>query len=86
MIQSEKMQALKPQVEAAQQKLKAATTREEQMAAQAEMQQVYRENGLSMTGGIGCLPLLIQMPIFLPCTLRHVIQKVSGNHLSTASI
>lgn len=58
------MQALKPQVEAAQQKLKAATTREEQMAAQAEMQQVYRENGLSMTGGIGCLPLLIQMPIF----------------------
>ena len=34
------------------------------MAAQAEMQQVYRENGLSMTGGIGCLPLLIQMPIF----------------------
>ena len=54
MIQSEKMQALKPQVEAAQQKLKAATTREEQMAAQAEMQQVYRENGLSMTGGIGC--------------------------------
>lgn len=64
MIQSEKMQALKPQVEAAQQKLKAATTREEQMAAQAEMQQVYRENGLSMTGGIGCLPLFIQMPIF----------------------
>ena len=59
MIQSEKMQALKPQVEAAQQKLKTATTREEQMAAQ-----VYRENGLSMTGGIGCLPLLIQMPIF----------------------
>ena len=42
------MQALKPQVEAAQQKLKAATTREEQMTAQAEMQQVYRENGLSM--------------------------------------
>ena len=34
------------------------------MAAQAEMQQVYRENGLGMTGGIGCLPLLIQMPIF----------------------
>ncbi len=64
MIQSEKMQALKPQIEAAQQKLKAATTREEQMAAQAEMQQVYRENGLSMTGGIGCLPLSIQMPIF----------------------
>lgn len=64
MIQSEKMQALKPQVEAAQAKMKTATTREEQVAAQAEMQQVYRENGMSMTGGIGCLPLLIQMPIF----------------------
>ncbi|MGC3549552.1 hypothetical protein ACPTGT_12935, partial [Enterococcus faecium] len=32
------------------------------MAAQAEMQQVYRVNGLSMTGGIGCQPVLIQMP------------------------
>ncbi|MEA4830021.1 MAG: YidC/Oxa1 family membrane protein insertase, partial [Enterococcus thailandicus] len=56
MIQSEKMQALKPQVSAAQEKLKAATTREEQVAAQAEMQQVYKDNGMSMTGGIGCLP------------------------------
>ncbi len=56
--------------------MKAATTREEQMAAQAEMQQVYRENGLSMTGGIGCLPLLIKCRSSLPCTLRHVIQKV----------
>ncbi|MFV0561379.1 MAG: membrane protein insertase YidC [Enterococcus sp.] len=64
MIQSEKMQVLKPQVDAAQKKLKAATTREEQMAAQAEVQQVYRANGVSLTGGIGCLPLLIQMPIF----------------------
>jgi YidC/Oxa1 family membrane protein insertase len=64
MIQSEKMQALKPQVAAAQAKMKTAATREEQVAAQAEMQQVYRENGMSMTGGIGCLPLLIQMPIF----------------------
>ncbi|MGG5358852.1 MULTISPECIES: membrane protein insertase YidC [unclassified Enterococcus] len=64
MIQSEKMQALKPQVEAAQARMKTATTREEQVAAQAEMQQVYKENGMSMTGGIGCLPLLIQMPIF----------------------
>ncbi|WP_122645254.1 membrane protein insertase YidC [Enterococcus mediterraneensis] len=64
MVQSEKMQFIKPQVTAAQQKLKEATTREEQMAAQMEMQAVYKENGVSMTGGIGCLPLLIQMPIF----------------------
>lgn len=64
MIQSEKIQTLKPQIEAAQQKLKTATTHEEKMAAQTEMQLLYRENGLSMTGGIGCLPLLIQIPIF----------------------
>lgn len=64
MIQSEKMQFIKPQIDEAQAKLKAATTREEQMQAQAEMQNVYKENNMSMLGGIGCLPLLIQMPIF----------------------
>lgn len=64
MIQSEKMQFIKPQIDEAQAKLKAATTREEQMQAQLEMQNVYKENNMSMLGGIGCLPLLIQMPIF----------------------
>ena len=34
------------------------------MAAQQEMQAVYKENNVSMMGGMGCLPLLIQMPIF----------------------
>ncbi|MGX7197685.1 membrane protein insertase YidC [Enterococcus olivae] len=64
MIQSEKMQYLKPQVDAAQQKAKEAKTREEQMQAQMEMQQVYKDNNVSMLGGMGCLPLLVQMPIF----------------------
>lgn len=64
MIQTEKMQAIKPQIDAAQEKLKQATTREEQAAAQMEVQRVYKENNVSMMGGIGCLPLLIQMPIF----------------------
>ncbi|MBO0441835.1 membrane protein insertase YidC [Candidatus Enterococcus ikei] len=64
MVQTEKMQAIKPQIDAAQAKLKEATSREEQMQAQAELQQVYKENNMSMMGGIGCLPLLIQMPIF----------------------
>lgn len=64
MIQSEKMQFLKPQMDIAQENLKKATTREEQMQAQADLQKVYSENGVSMFGGIGCLPLLIQMPIF----------------------
>lgn len=64
LIQTEKMQAIKPQIDVVQEKLKAATTREEQMQAQAELQQVYKANNVSMMGGIGCLPLLIQMPIF----------------------
>ena len=52
------------QVDVAQAKMKQASTREEQMAAQAELQKIYKENNVSMVGGIGCLPLLIQMPIF----------------------
>ncbi|MGM0215231.1 membrane protein insertase YidC [Enterococcus sp. AZ109] len=64
LIQTEKMQAIKPQVDAAQAKMKEAATPEEQMEAQREMSAVYKENNVSMMGGIGCLPLLIQMPIF----------------------
>ncbi|WP_313630414.1 membrane protein insertase YidC [Enterococcus devriesei] len=64
LIQSEKMQSIKPQIDAAQAKVKAASTQEEQMEAQREMQAVYKENNVSMMGGMGCLPLLIQMPIF----------------------
>ncbi|MBO1307580.1 membrane protein insertase YidC [Enterococcus sp. 669A] len=64
LIQTEKMQAIKPQVDAAQAKLKEAATPEEQMEAQREMSAVYKENNVSMMGGLGCLPLLIQMPIF----------------------
>lgn len=64
MIQTEKMAALKPQMDAIQEKLKNAQTQEEKMAANMEMQKLYKENGVSMMGGMGCLPLLIQMPIF----------------------
>ena len=34
------------------------------MAAQSELMQAQRENGLSLMGGVGCLPLLIQFPFF----------------------
>ncbi|MDF0478827.1 membrane protein insertase YidC [Vagococcus sp. PNs007] len=62
--QSEKMQYLKPQMSAIQAKQKAATTPQEQMAANQELQALYKDNNMSMFGGMGCLPLLIQMPIF----------------------
>lgn len=62
--QQEKMAAVKPQMAKIQERQKAATTQEEKAAVSNEMMQLYRDNGISMTGGIGCLPLLIQLPIF----------------------
>ncbi|MDR0920937.1 MAG: membrane protein insertase YidC [Lactobacillales bacterium] len=64
MVQQEKMQFLKPILDPIQARMKNATSREEQMAAQMDMQKAYKDNGVSMMGGIGCLPLIIQMPIF----------------------
>lgn len=63
-VQQEKIAAIKPQMDVIQKRQKAAKTQEEQAAAGQQMMQLYRANGISMTGGIGCLPLLIQMPIF----------------------
>lgn len=63
-VQQEKISAIKPQMTEIQKRQKAATTTEEKNAIGQEMMQLYSQNGISMTGGIGCLPLLIQMPIF----------------------
>ncbi|MCI1904366.1 membrane protein insertase YidC [Enterococcus hirae] len=64
MIQSEKMQAVKPQMDELQKRMKEAQTVDQQQAAQKAMTDFYRDNNISMLGGMGCLPLLIQMPIF----------------------
>lgn len=64
LTQTEKMQAIKPQMDAIQAKLKTAASQEEQMEIQMEMQKLYSENNISMMGGMGCLPMLLQMPIF----------------------
>ncbi|MFC3928699.1 membrane protein insertase YidC [Streptococcus caprae] len=39
-------------------------TQEEKLMAQQELLAAQKEYGISMFGGIGCLPLLIQMPFF----------------------
>ena len=44
--------------------MKNASTQEEKLLAQQELMAAQRENGVSMFGGVGCLPLLIQMPFF----------------------
>ncbi|WP_290034160.1 membrane protein insertase YidC [Ligilactobacillus cholophilus] len=63
-IQQEKIAAIQPQLMEIQKQAQNAQSQEEQMALSQEMMALYRENEISMTGGIGCLPLIIQMPIF----------------------
>lgn len=63
-IQQEKMAVIQPYMKDIQARTKAAQTQEEQVAANQELMALYKDNNISMTGGIGCLPLLIQMPIF----------------------
>ncbi len=64
MVQSEKMQFLKPQVDIAQANLKKSNHSGRTNASASGDAKIYSENNVSMFGGIGCLPLLIQMPIF----------------------
>ncbi|MGQ7330212.1 membrane protein insertase YidC [Streptococcus suis] len=63
-IQSEKMNYLKPILGPIQERMKNASSQEEQLAAQQEYFATQKQYGVSMLGGMGCLPLLIQMPFF----------------------
>ncbi len=62
--QSEKMNYLKPILGPIQERMKNAGSQEEQLAAQQEFFAAQKQYGVSMFGGMGCLPLLIQMPFF----------------------
>ena len=64
MIQQEKMKYIKPDLDDIQRRQKEATNQEEKAEISQEMMALYKDHNISMTGGIGCLPLLIQMPIF----------------------
>lgn len=64
-IMQEKMSFIKPKMQEIQERQKNASSKEEQMKIQQEMMQLYKDNNISMAGGIGCLPLIIQMPIYL---------------------
>ena len=63
-LHSEKMNALKDVLEPHQTRLKEATTQEEKLEAQQALFAAQKEHGISMFGGVGCFPLLIQMPFF----------------------
>ncbi|MGT2801353.1 YidC/Oxa1 family membrane protein insertase [Streptococcus henryi] len=62
--QSEKMAYLKPIFEPINERMRTATSQEEKLAAQSELMAAQKENGVNPLGGMGCLPLLIQMPFF----------------------
>ncbi|WP_034550844.1 membrane protein insertase YidC [Carnobacterium funditum] len=64
LAQQERTAVIKPELDVIQAKQKAAKTNEEKAVAQQELMSLYKDNNMSMLGGIGCLPLLIQMPIF----------------------
>ena len=59
-----KMDTVRPMMEDIQARMKAAGTKEEQMAIQQEMIALYREHNINPLN-MGCLPMLIQMPIIM---------------------
>ena len=62
----EKMKVAKPDIDAVQEKVKRSRTQEEKMAANQEMMEVYKKYDMNpMKSMLGCLPILIQMPIIM---------------------
>ncbi len=59
-----KMELIKPEMEEIQKRSKEAKTPEEQKQVQQEMMQLYQKHNVNPLN-IGCLPMLIQMPILM---------------------
>lgn len=64
--QQEKMSRLQPQMKLIQDTMKRKDLNQDQQMTLAGWQrELYSKNHLSLTGGIGCLPLIIQFPIMI---------------------
>lgn len=59
-----KMDIARPKIEEVQVRMKGAKTQEEKLAAQQDMMAIYKEYNINPLN-MGCLPMLIQMPIIL---------------------
>uniref|UniRef100_UPI00406C144F membrane protein insertase YidC n=1 Tax=Chryseomicrobium sp. FSL W7-1435 TaxID=2921704 RepID=UPI00406C144F len=59
-----KMDKLKPEMDDIQKRLKETKSKEDQMALQQEMMGLYRKHNVNPLN-MGCLPILIQMPIIM---------------------
>ncbi len=78
------MQALQPELQKLRQKYKGAENREQ---LNQEMMRLYRENGVSPTGG--CLPMFLQMPalIVLYDTIRGLANTINkGTKFPTTAV
>lgn len=64
MLQQEKMQAIQPEMMRLQKMMQTAQTEEEKMRLNVALGKLMKDNNISMLGGMGCLPLILQMPIF----------------------
>lgn len=62
-----KMSAVQPVTNEIQAEMKLTDDPNEQRELQMELMEIYRENGINLGGQLstGCLPLLLQMPIFV---------------------
>ncbi|KGP71358.1 membrane protein insertase YidC [Pontibacillus yanchengensis] len=59
-----KMTAIKPEMDDVQNRLKEATSQEDKQQIQNEMMELYQKHGVNPLN-MGCLPLLLQMPILM---------------------
>ncbi|WP_343796906.1 membrane protein insertase YidC [Bacillus carboniphilus] len=59
-----KMEQLKPEMQDIQEKIKKAETKEEQLKLQQQIMGLYQKHGVNPLN-MGCLPILIQMPILM---------------------
>lgn len=74
------MDLVQPEIKPIQEKIRHARTQEEKIQANQEMMQVYKKYEINpMKGMLGCLPVLIQMPILF--ALYSALKWPVYNHL-----
>ncbi|MDF7639160.1 membrane protein insertase YidC [Lactobacillus sp. ESL0791] len=78
--QQEKMARVQPQMLLIQNAMKRKDmTQDQQMTLATWQRELYSKNNLSLTGGMGCLPLLIQMPIMIGIYQAVMYSRVLAN-------
>ncbi|WP_106498248.1 membrane protein insertase YidC [Lentibacillus sp. Marseille-P4043] len=61
----EKMNVMKPEMDAIKEKYKDKKDKESQMKMQQETMELYQKHQMNPMASLGCLPMIIQVPIFI---------------------